>query len=277
MTREMLRVALEAVGQGRVVPYLGAGVAALGGALASPAALSARIEAEVRVPKRAQGNLWAAAQFVETRRFRATLEKMVVAAFAPPPGTNPIHDWLALVRPPMVIDAWYDPGLVRRFREGPADWGLVHGVSRNGEWAEIWHRTYGPDDSPLPQGADPGWRTLLYKPHGVAVPGHSFLVSDSDYVEVLTEIDIQSPIPEEVRNRRTGRGFLFLGCRFDDQLLRTYARQIAKRSGQGHVAVIEGPLTRMERLFLEELAIERIDVPLEAVIEELKTLGAPAA
>ncbi len=28
MTREMLRVALEAVGQGRVVPYLGPGVAA---------------------------------------------------------------------------------------------------------------------------------------------------------------------------------------------------------------------------------------------------------
>lgn len=276
MTREMLRVALEAVGQGRVVPYLGPGVAALGGALAAPAALSARIEAEVRVPRRAQGNLWAAAQFVETRRFRATLEAMVVKAFAAPTGPNPIHDWLAAVRPPMVVDAWYDAGLVRRFRQGAPDWGLVQGVSRNGEWAEIWHRAYDAADALRPA-ADPGWRSLLYKPHGMAVPGHSFLVSDSDYVEVLTEIDIQSPIPEEVQNRRTGRGFLFLGCRFDDQLLRTYARQIAKRSARGHVAVIKGPLTRMERLFLEELAIERIDLPLEAVVEELKASGAHAA
>ncbi|MGP3697638.1 SIR2 family NAD-dependent protein deacylase [Rhodobacter sp. NSM] len=269
MNREMLRVALDAVGQGRVVPYLGAEVAALGGAISSPAALSAVIEAQVRVPKRAQGNLWAAAQFVETRKFRATLEKMVVQAFAEPAGANPIHDWLAAVRPPLVVDAWYDPGLVRCFRNGSGDWGLVQGVSRNGEWAEIWHRAYGADDVLRPEGADPAWPTLLYKPHGMAVPGHSFLVSDSDYVEVLTEIDIQSPIPEEVQNRRTGRGFLFLGCRFDDQLLRTYARQIAKRSGLGHVAVIEGELSRMERLFLEELAIERIDLPLAAVVEEL--------
>ncbi|MCE6958211.1 SIR2 family protein [Cereibacter sphaeroides] len=276
MTREMLRVALEAVAKGRVVPYLGPEVAALGGAIASPAALCAEIESQVRVPKRAHGNLWAAAQFVETRKFRATVEKMVIGAFSAPTGPNPIHDWIAATRPPMVVDAWYDPALVKRLRAGSPDWGLVQGVSRNGEWAEIWHRSYAADGTPRPEGADPAWPMLLYMPHGLALPGHSFLVSDSDYVEVLTEIDIQSPIPDEVRNRRTGRGFLFLGCRFDDQLLRTYARQIAKRSGEGHVAVIEGELTRMERLFLEEIGIERIDVPLAAVVEELKALDVSA-
>ena len=274
MPREMLRAALGAVAGGRVIPYLGAEVAGLGGAIASPAALSAVIEAQVRVPKRAMGNLWAAAQYVETKKFRATVEKMEVGAFAGPQGPNPIHDWIAAVRPPMVVDAWYDRGLVQALRASAADWGLVQGVSRNGEWAEIWHRAYGADGTLHPEGADPAWPMLLYKPHGMAAPGHSFLVSDSDYVEVLTEIDIQSPIPDEVQNRRTGRGFLFLGCRFDDQLLRTYARQIAKRSGQGHVAVIEGELTRMERLFLEEMAIERIDLPLSAVVEELKDFGA---
>jgi hypothetical protein len=46
----------------------------------------------------------------------------------------------------------------------------------------------------------------------------NFLVSDSDYVEVLTEIDIQTPIPAVVQQRRTGRNFLFLGCRFSNQL-----------------------------------------------------------
>lgn len=269
MTRAMLRAVLDAVGQGRVVPYLGAEVAGLGGAIASPAALSAVIEAQVRVPKRAQGNLWSAAQYVETKKFRATVEKMVIAAFAAPQVANPIHDWIAVTRPPLVVDAWYDQGLVRALRAGAPDWGLVQGVSRNGEWAEIWHRSYDAADALCPEGADPAWATLLYKPHGLAAPGHSFLVSDSDYVEVLTEIDIQSPIPEEVQNRRTGRSFLFLGCRFDDQLLRTYARQIAKRSGKGHVAVIEGELSRMERLFFEELGIERIDLPLSEVVAEL--------
>lgn len=275
MTR--LEDALAAVEAGRTIPYLGAGVAALTGTVpASPDALCAAIEAEVRVPRRASGNLWAAAQFVESRRFRATLDAIVYRAFAPG-GTNgatanPVHDWLARVRPSMIVDAWYDDALIRALGETPG-WGWIQGVSRNGEWVEIWTRAYAPDGTERAAGADPAWETLLYKPHGLARQGSSFLMSDSDYVEVLTEIDIQSPIPEEVRRRRTGRGFLFLGCRFDDQTLRIFARQIAKRSGGSHVAVIDGPLTRMEARFLDEIGIERIDAPLSAVTA---CLGTPA-
>ena len=36
----------------------------------------------------------------------------------------------------------------------------------------------------------------------------------------------------KVQARRTGRPFLFLGCRFDDQMLRIFARQIAKRRAE---------------------------------------------
>ncbi len=61
-----------------------------------------------------------------------------------------------------------------------------------------------------------GWDTILYKPHGSIAPAKNFLITDADYVEVLTEIDIQTPIPDEVKARRTGRNFLFLGCRFND-------------------------------------------------------------
>ena len=271
-----LDVALEDVAMGRLLPYLGPAVSSLGAgsAPADPPGLCAMIEAEVRAPKRARGNLWSVAQYVESRKFRATLEKIVRHAFAAPSGPNPVHDWLAQLRPPMIVDAWYDGGLIAALRKGAPDWGWVQGVSRNGEWAEIWHRAYGADGRQAAAGADPSWRTLVYKPHGLAAPGYSFLVSDSDYVEVLTEIDIQTPIPDEVKARRLGCGFLFLGCRFDDQTLRTFARQIAKRSGGGHVAVIEGPLTRMEERFLAELGIARIDLPLSAVVA---AVGAPAA
>ena len=46
------------------------------------------------------------------------------------------------------------------------------------------------------------WTTLLYKPHGSVAPARNFLISDADYVEVLTEIDIQTPIPDAVKDRR---------------------------------------------------------------------------
>ncbi|MCP2848964.1 SIR2 family protein, partial [Salmonella enterica subsp. enterica serovar Typhimurium] len=75
---------------------------------------------------------------------------------------------------------------------------------------------------------------------------------DSDYVEVLTEIDIQTPIPQEVQALRSGRSFLFLGCRFNDQLTRSFARQIMKRSSDRHWALLPDEPTRMEAKFLAE-------------------------
>jgi len=273
---ERLSDLLAEVAGGTRVPYLGAGVAALGGGPqpASPETLCAAIEAQVRPPKRAKGNMWAVAQFVESRRFRKTLEAIVLEAFAGDPAPGALHDWLARVRPPLIVDAWYDGALLAALQAaGQGGWGLVQGVSRNGEWHEIWTRAYDADLTLVGEAPDPSWEVLVYKPHGVIREGHSFLISDSDYVEVLTEIDIQSPIPEEVQARRTGRPFLFLGCRFDDQMLRLFARQIAKRSGAGHAAVIAGELTRMEAKFLDELGIERLDLPLAAVTG---ALAAPA-
>ncbi len=265
-----LDAGLLGIESGRIVPYLGPGVAALSGTAvpASPAALAALIEAKVRVPRRASGNLWAVAQFVETRRHRQTVARLVQQAFATPSGGNPIHDWLAAVRPPLVVDAWYDTGLVDAYADGGGDWGVVHGVSRHDVRGESWIRAINADGADR-DAPDPTWRSLVYKPHGLARAGSSFLLSDSDYVPVLTEIDIQTPIPDEVRIRRRDRGFLFLGCRFDDQMLRLFARQITKRSAGPHLAVLPGPLTRMEARFLEVQGIARLDLDLAEVVSIL--------
>ncbi|MEM9764186.1 MAG: SIR2 family protein [Pseudomonadota bacterium] len=267
---DLLEQAMNEVAAGKRVAYLGPEVSALSGGTAptTPSALCAMIEAEVRAPRRASGNLWSVAQYVESRKFRATLDAIVRKAFdAPGAQANPVHDWLARCRPPLVVDSWYDDGLLRAF-DGQDDWGLVQGVSRNGEWIDIFTRAYDSAGVEV-EAADPGWETLIYKPHGLARPGSSYLMSDSDYVEVLTEIDIQRPIPEEIQRRRTGRPFLFIGCRFDDQMLRTFARQIAKRSGDGHIALLSAPLTRMERKFLEAEGIRWLDLPATAIAEAL--------
>jgi hypothetical protein len=95
------------------------------------------------------------------------------------------------------------------------------------------------------------------------------LISDSDFVEVLTEIDIQTPIPLPVQHKRAQLGFLFLGCRFNDQLPRAFARQIMKRSGGPHYAVLVDEPTRMEGRFLDEQGITRIALPLSEVAEAL--------
>ncbi|MBN9887963.1 SIR2 family NAD-dependent protein deacylase [Salipiger abyssi] len=271
---DKLEAAMNEVAAGLRIAYLGPEVSALSGGAAptSPQALCAMIEAQVRAPRRASGNLWSVAQYVESRKFRATLDTLVREAFAAgPERANPVYDWLARVRPPMVVDTWYDDGLLQAFEQAgtaQSDWGLVQGVSRNGEWIDIFTRAYDSAGAEIAE-ASPDWETLIYKPHGVARPGSSYLMSDSDYVEVLTEIDIQRPIPEEVQRRRSGRPFLFVGCRFDDQMLRIFARQIAKRSAGGHIAVMTGPLTRMERRFLDDSGIAWLDLPASALAEAL--------
>jgi hypothetical protein len=269
--RAVLREALEGVTAGRLIPYLGPGLLALGPTAvpASPEALSGAIEARVRVPKRAAGNVWRAAQYVETRRFRATLEAIITDAFAAGVPGNPLHTWLAATAPPLVVDTWYDAGLLDAFAGRGLSWGWVQGWSRHRGWDETWYRAFGADGVQRTDGPDPAWRTLVYKPHGLAREGASFLLSDSDYVEVLTEIDIQTPIPEEVKRRRADRGFLFLGCRFDDQLLRTFARQIIKRSAGPRLAVLPGSLTRMEARFLAEQDIRRLDLDLTEIQDAL--------
>jgi hypothetical protein len=276
---ETLRRLADGVAEGQVIPYLGPEVLALtpGGSPvpATPAALCALIEARVAVPRRARGNLWAAAQFVEQRKFRAALAAIVREAFAVAPQGNPVHRWLAQVRPPLIVDTWYDDGMRSTLSaEGKKDdWGMIQAVTQSQEWIGVWTKAVAPSGEFVEDAAAETWRTLLYKPHGAVHPHNSFLLSDADYVEVLTEIDIQTPIPEEVKRRRAARGFLFLGCRFDDQTLRIFARQIMKRSGGPHYAVLSGPLTRMEERFLAENGIIRIDAPLSEAAEAL--CGAP--
>src|SRR5208282_4532182 len=141
-------------------------------------------------------------------------------------------------------------------------WGMVQGVSQAehfGRWVDYFRadgsrvaEAVGGSAAAPEEAAT--WTTLLYQPLGSVSPAANFLVSDSDFVEVLTEIDIQTPVPELVQNRRIGRNFLFLGCRFATQLERIFAHQIMKRSSARHWAVLPDQPTRNEARFLEQHA-----------------------
>ncbi|CAA6605068.1 conserved hypothetical protein [Rhodospirillaceae bacterium LM-1] len=274
MTQALLsRLGAEIKAGGRI-PYLGPLLLSLQ-KTASPLpdstlSLAKALSAIVAVPGRIRNNVWSTAQYVETHRHRMTLDRALGTIFAKPPEPLSFHRKLtALDALPMIVDAWYDGAAFKAMQDLPGR-GMVQGVTKADQVKDCWNRWYKPDGEETDAQTGAGWMQLLYKPHGSAAPKVNMLVSDADYVQVLAEIDIQTPIPEEVQKRRTGRSFLFLGCRFRDQIERDFARQIIKRSGKGHVAVIEGELTKNEARFLEIQGISRIDVPLAdavAVIE----------
>jgi hypothetical protein len=261
---ELPTAVLDGLHTGTLAPYLGPGMLALcQGARppADPAALAAQLTARVSVPGKIRNRLTAAAQFIENFKHRKTLVKAMDEAFSTVAGPSALHHALAQLRAPLIVDTWYDDTLRSALAAARdrVDWTEVQGLSQSehfGTWTG-WYDAAGtaqPDPIPAP--------TVLYRPWGGHAPAANYLVSDSDFVEVLTEIDIQTPIPQVVQQRRAGLGFVFLGCRFNDQLPRAFARQIMKRSRGPHYAVLPDEPTRMEARFLLEQGITRIALPL---------------
>lgn len=271
-----LREARSALLAGAAVPYLGPEMLALSEVAGTPPAvphtpeaLVQRLVAQATVPHKVRNRLTQAAQYIENFKHRKTVVKLMNEAFSAASPPQAFQHWLASLSLPLIVESWYDDGMAEALRQvnGLAGWGEAQGLSQS-EHFGTWYAHYDPTGVRVRQGTNE-WPTLLYRPIGGHAPAGNYLVSDADYVEVLTEIDIQTPIPPEVQARRSGRSFVFIGCRFDDQLTRSFARQIMKRSSDHHWAILPEPTTRMEARFLAEQGITRIALPLAEAAQVL--------
>ncbi|MEZ5900394.1 MAG: SIR2 family protein [Hyphomicrobiaceae bacterium] len=261
---------------GNLIPFLGPELLGLEEepkVPVTPEALAMELHAKVPVGAMLRGNMWGTAQYIEQRRHRKTLVAIMADIFKTPVKPGALHLWLARQKIPLIVDTWYDGALAQAFKDaGRTDWAQIQGVTRALEQRDVWTKCYAPDGKEISPDDAMAATTLIYKPHGSVSPANNFLVADSDYVEVLTEIDIQTPLPDAVKDRRLDRGFVFIGCRFHDQMLRTYARQIAKRSGGPKFVVLDFEPTRMEERFFAEQGIEPIVVPLADAVKAITAL-----
>ncbi|MBI3367366.1 MAG: SIR2 family protein [Burkholderiales bacterium] len=274
---ELPAAVIEGLSIGTLAPYLGPDMLSLCEGItppANPLALAAALTAKASVPGKIKNRLTAAAQFIENFKHRKTLVKGMVEAYAVQAQPSALHRWLARLPSPLIVDGWYDDTLRTALGATRSDWAEVQGRSQS-EHFGTWVGWYDASGAMAPDALDAP--TVLYKPWGGHAPAANFLVSDTDYVEVLTEIDIQTPIPELVQRRRGDLGFVFLGCRFNDQLPRAFARQIMKRSKGPHFAVMPDEPTRMEARFLAEQGITRIVMPLADVATALTGAAVAAA
>lgn len=256
----------EGIASGQIIPYLGSGVLAASGA-AVPSdlpTLAQALSSRVSVPHKIRNNFTAAAQYIENFKHRKTLKAIITELFTVDTPTPALMQSLADLHVPLIVNLWYDNTMAEALSD-QTDWGRIQGLSQSEHYGQ-WFGFYRPDGSSAEAQEVDQWKTILYEPWGSVKPDTNFLVSDSDFVEVLTEIDIQTPIPEIIQDLRKDKEFLFIGCRFNDQLQRTFARQIMKRSSDRHWAVIDGPLSKNESRFLEEQGITRLDIPLADVL-----------
>ncbi|MDO9199135.1 SIR2 family protein [Rhodoferax sp.] len=264
---------------GALIPYLGPDMLSLCSDLkvpATPQALAESMTAKVSVPHKIRKRLTQAAQFIENFKHRKSVVHLMNEAFATTPAPSALHLALAGSGAGLWVDTWYDDTFAAALAQArpQGSWVQIQGLSQSEHFGQ-WTGVYADDGQFLPVLPMDNER-ILYKPIGSHGPAGNYLVSDSDYVEVLTEIDIQTPIPPAVQAWRSGRHFLFLGCRFDDQLTRSFARQIMKRSSDHHWAVLPDEPTRMEARFLQEQGITRIDMSLAQFADALLEAMQPA-
>jgi len=260
---DLIQEIARSLATGAVIPYMGPEMLSLCSDVAvpmTPLALAESMTAKVSVPHKIRKRLTQTAQFIENFKHRKSVVHLMNEAFAVAPAPSALQLALATSGAKLWVDTWYDDSFASALAQSGQPWVQVQGLSQSEHFGQ-WTGAYAADGTPLAElSTEPG--RLLYKPWGAHGPAGNYLVSDSDYVEVLTEIDIQTPIPAQVQAWRTGRNFLFLGCRFDDQLTRCFARQIMKRSSDRHWAVLPVEPTRMEARFLAEQNITRIALPL---------------
>ncbi|RJT29064.1 SIR2 family protein [Mesorhizobium waimense] len=270
---KLLELAKQALAADQVIPYLGPGLLRLSSAEPTvpftSEAVAAALNTRMPAPSKIRTNMWSVAQFIEQRRHRRTLQTWMAEIFAAPAAPTVLHAWLATLPLSLIIDSWYDGAMRAALADaGRTDVVEMQGITRANEFGDIWTKTYDLSGNELESGSVA--KTVLYTPHGSIRPAANFLVADSDYVEVLTEIDIQTPIPDAVKERRNDRGLFFFGCRFNDQMLRTYARQILKRSIGPHCTVMDAQtLTRNEARFLAASGITVIDMSASEAVARL--------
>jgi hypothetical protein len=277
--QDLIQTIARRLDTGAVIPYLGPDMLSLCSDVqvpATPLALAQNMTSKVSVPHKIRTRLTQAAQFIENFKHRKSVVHLMNEAFASTPVPSALHLALAASGAGLWVDTWYDDTLAAALKQvGPqGSWVQTQGLSQSEHFGH-WTGDYADDGTLLPELSE-AMKRILYKPLGSHGPAGNYLVSDSDFVEVLTEIDIQTPIPAAVQAWRSGRSFLFVGCRFDDQLTRCFARQIMKRSSTHHWAVLPHEPTRMEARFLQEQSITRIAMPLADFAQALVPALQPA-
>lgn len=103
---------------------------------------------------------------------------------------------------------------------------------------------------------------ILFKPMGSTLPEPTFVMSDADYVDWLTEAMGGFAVPPILKTYRKAKKYLFLGTSFDRDTDRMVANELTFDSDGGYV-ITDKELGRKEKKFVEKHNLEVINMSLE--------------
>ncbi len=179
-----------------------------------------------------------------------------------------VHHWLAEMALPYVIDTNRDVRLQNLWNDRPHT--LVVGIAR---LTADWHRfrlfeydgaayrdvTMDNVDPDLP---------ILFKPLGTPRPKATFVASDADFVDYITELMGGYAVPPFVKSRRVGKQYLILGLSLRRDTPRMILSDLIADAGErAGWALIKEP-TAKERRYCATKNLEIIESDAEEFLNE---------
>jgi hypothetical protein len=297
----------KAMADGDVIPFLGAGVNLCdrpagmawrpGAGLPSSGELTSHLAERFDYPHDAAQDLMRVSQYASVMNGPGPLYGELHRVFDVDFPASQLHRFLASLprrleqpnrprRYPLIVTTNYDDALERAFREAAEPFDLVCYVSGEG--------TDGGKFAHWPPG---GSRTLIAAPNtygelkleeqsvilkihgavdrtGPEAEWDSFVITEDDYIDYLTRIDIHSLVPVMLAKRLYRSNFLFLGYSMRDWNLRAFLHTIWReqtRTGKKYNSwAVQRDPDILERKFWQQRRVDVYDVPLEDYVPALE-------
>ena len=260
---------------GQIVPYLGPG--ALTGSVNSESGEPIPADSDSLILAMNNGQPMAprlmyefprAAMHQELKRGRKMVTKFLTELYDAGQWTQaPLHNWLAELQLPYIVDSNRDTQLQDHYRNRPHT--LICGVARiagTDYRFRIYHYD-GKEYREIDQADVDTSLPVLFKPMGTPRPDANFIASDADYVDYITELMGGFAIPSFLKTYRPGKQYVFLGMRMTRDTERMVLSDITYGAGEPKGwALIPQPTAKEKRYCLKQ-GIELIEADITDLLQ----------
>ncbi len=289
MTKTTMTDLVEGITSGEIVPYLGPGILntvtnmETGESIPSDSdSLILAMNAGKPMAPRLMYEFPRAAMDMELKKGRSFVSRFLDQLYSESKWTRaPLHEWLSVVKPAYIIDVNRDTQLQDSYSDTPHN--LILGIARIGgtDYRFKLYHYNGSTYTEIDQADADSSLPVLYKPMGSPIPEPSYIASDADYVDYITELMGGFAIPGFLKEYRKSKQYLFLGMRMTRDTERMVLSDItyAAKEPKGW-ALIPEP-TEKEQRFCNKTGIEIITADVADLLQatgiDLNTETAEAA
>lgn len=274
MDRKLLNTIIDGIKNNTVVPYLGVGIlkdvvnSDTGEPIpADSDSLILAMNGGKPMAPRLMYEFPRAAMDMELKKGRSFVNRFLDETYGKNKWTRAaLHDWLASIKPHYVVDINRDSQLQDSYSSTPHT--LIRGIARIGgtDYRFRIHHYDGSEYREITQDEVDVSLPILFKPMGSPVPDATYIASDADYVDYITELMGGFAIPSFLKEYRKQKQYLFLGLRMNRDTERMVLSDVIYAANEPKGWALIPEPNEKEKRFCKRLGIEIIEADIEDLL-----------